>query len=191
MARNVEEIANQFTGNTSIRNFDELIHFRSLRRICADAFRGCTSLQTIVLPEGLTSVGENAFYGCKSLQTVTAMMKEPFAISDNTFGSSPEGYIYRNAQLRVPVGTRSKYAAAPGWRNFQDIVEVVHFADKEVERLCLENFDADKDGLLSGDEARAVTSLGSIFKGNKLILVNQGLVRNNMFNRIFRKIYEK
>lgn len=30
-----------------------------------------------------------------------------------------------------------------------------------------------------------------LFKGNKLILVNQGLVRNNMFNRIFRKMYEK
>ena len=30
-----------------------------------------------------------------------------------------------------------------------------------------------------------------IFKGNKLILVNQGLVRNTMFNRIFRKMYEK
>lgn len=30
-----------------------------------------------------------------------------------------------------------------------------------------------------------------LFKGNKVILVNQGLVRNNMFNRIFRKMYEK
>jgi hypothetical protein len=30
-----------------------------------------------------------------------------------------------------------------------------------------------------------------IFKGNKLILVNRGLVRNTMFNRIFRKMYEK
>ena len=30
-----------------------------------------------------------------------------------------------------------------------------------------------------------------IFKGNKLLLVNRGLVRNTMFNRIFRKMYEK
>ncbi len=30
-----------------------------------------------------------------------------------------------------------------------------------------------------------------LFKGNKLILVNRGLVRNRMFNRIFRKMYEK
>ena len=30
-----------------------------------------------------------------------------------------------------------------------------------------------------------------IFKGNKLLLVNRGLVRNPMFNRIFRKMYEK
>lgn len=30
-----------------------------------------------------------------------------------------------------------------------------------------------------------------IFKGNKQLLVNRGLVRNTMFNRIFRKMYEK
>ena len=30
-----------------------------------------------------------------------------------------------------------------------------------------------------------------IFKGNKLFLVNRGLVRNPMFYRIFRKMYEK
>ncbi len=35
------------------------------------AFAGCTSLQTIILPESLTSVGTSAFYGCTSLQTVT------------------------------------------------------------------------------------------------------------------------
>ena len=30
-----------------------------------------------------------------------------------------------------------------------------------------------------------------IFKGNKMILVNRGLVRNATFNRLFRKMYEK
>ena len=30
-----------------------------------------------------------------------------------------------------------------------------------------------------------------IFKGCKMILVNRGLVRNAMFNRLFRKMYEK
>lgn len=168
-ARSVEEITNQFTGNTKVKTFDELIHFRSLRRIDSDAFRGCTALKSIVLPEGLTSIGENAFYGCKALQTVTPMIRNPFAIADNTFGASPADYIYKNAQLRVPIDTRDKYAATPGWKNFQNIVEMLHFADKEVERICLENFDTDKDGLLSGSEVRAVTSFGQIFKGNKLI----------------------
>lgn len=30
-----------------------------------------------------------------------------------------------------------------------------------------------------------------IFKGNKLLIVNRGLAENAMFNRIFRKMYEK
>lgn len=167
-ARNVEEITNQFTGNTTIKTFDELIHFLSLRRIDADAFRGCTSLQTIVIPEGLTSIGANAFNGCRALKTVTVMMKNPFAIADNTFEST-NSYIYNNAQLRVPVGTREKYASTPGWKNFKNIVETVHFADKEVERICLENFDTNKDGLLSGEEVRAVTDIGTLFKSNKII----------------------
>ena len=168
-ARNVEEITDQFTGNTKIKSFDELIHFRSLHRIDANAFRGCTSLQSIVLPEGLTSIGENAFYGCKGLKTLTSMVKNPFAINDNTFAASPTDYIYDNVPLRVPVNSRDKYMETAGWKKFKNIVEVVHFADKEVERLCLENFDSNGDGMITGDEARAVTSLGSIFKGNKII----------------------
>ncbi len=34
------------------------------------AFNGCTSLSSIVLPEGLQSIGESAFSGCKSLSSI-------------------------------------------------------------------------------------------------------------------------
>ena len=42
---------------------------------------------------------------------------------------------------------------------------IIYFEDKEVERLCVLNWDTDSDGRLSYDEAAAVTSLGDVFKG--------------------------
>ena len=169
-AREVYEITDQFTGKTNIKSFDELIHFRSLRTIGANAFRGCTGLESIVLPEGLSSIGENAFYNCKGLKSLTSMVKSPFAINDNTFAASPVAdYIYNNVPLLVPVNSAERYASTPGWKKFSNIVEMVHFADKEVERICLENFDTNGDGMLSGDEVRAVTSIEALFKGNKII----------------------
>ena len=35
------------------------------------AFRECSSLESISLPEGITSIGDNAFYGCSSLESIT------------------------------------------------------------------------------------------------------------------------
>lgn len=38
--------------------------------IQASAFYGCSKLETLVLPEGLRTIGEYAFYGCKSLNAI-------------------------------------------------------------------------------------------------------------------------
>ena len=40
---------------------------------------------------------------------------------------------------------------------------IIHFADKEVERICVENWDTDGDGRFSYIEAAAVTDIGTIF----------------------------
>ena len=39
----------------------------------------------------------------------------------------------------------------------------IHFEDKEVERICIENWDKDGDGKLSMEEAAAVSSTGTKF----------------------------
>ena len=38
----------------------------------------------------------------------------------------------------------------------------IHFEDKEIERICLEKWDKDKDGKLSKEEAAQVESLGNL-----------------------------
>ena len=35
------------------------------------AFSGCTGLTSVVIPEGVTEIGENAFRGCENLKEVT------------------------------------------------------------------------------------------------------------------------
>ena len=54
-------------------------------------------------------------------------------------------------------------------------VSLVHaanitFADSKVKALCIQYWDSNKDGELSTDEAAAVKSLGSVFRGNKTII---------------------
>ena len=45
----------------------------------------------------------------------------------------------------------------------------ITFADANVKALCVANWDTNNDGELSTDEAAAVTSFGTVFKGNKSI----------------------
>lgn len=47
--------------------------------------------------------------------------------------------------------------------------EFIDFADAEVKRICVENWDSNGDGELSYGEAAAVTDLGQVFKSNRTI----------------------
>ncbi len=140
----------------------------SVTSIGIGAFEGCLGLTTIIIGNSVTSIGYRAFYGCSSLTSVTSLIEEPFAI-ENTMLEN-----YKNATLYVPAGTKSKYEATDGWKNFTNIVEVdlnsiIDFADATVKAICVEHWDTNGDGMLSYDEAAAVTDLGSAFSYNKEI----------------------
>ena len=49
------------------------------------------------------------------------------------------------------------------------VSDAIQFADAEVKRICVQNWDNNGDGELSEDEAAAVSSIGKVFKGNELI----------------------
>ena len=57
-----------FAENHTIVSFDELVYFTRLKSIPNSCFSKCTNLSSIVLPEGLESIGSNAFYNCSSLR---------------------------------------------------------------------------------------------------------------------------
>ncbi len=66
----------------------------------------------------------------------------------------------------------------------------------QTNRIIL-NMTTDYNGRLLASDIKAYFEMNAnarevmIFKGNKLLLVQRGLVKNSMFNRIFRKMYEK
>ncbi len=61
--------------------------------------------------------------GCFGLTTVTSYIKEPFAINYDVFKNSVDN-TFTTATLIVPAGTKAKYLATDGWKNFTKIEEM-------------------------------------------------------------------
>ncbi|MDO4993433.1 MAG: leucine-rich repeat domain-containing protein [Bacteroidales bacterium] len=128
----VTGLGDVFKGNTLIASFDELKYFTGLTSIDASAFRQCTLLTSVTIPEGVTTFGSfsftdcssltsviipesvtgissSAFRGCSALTSVISHIKEPFAFGFRAFVSISDACV-----LYVPKGTKEAYIAA-GW----------------------------------------------------------------------------
>lgn len=167
----VTDLGEVFKGKTTITSFNELQYFTGLTSVAASAFRNCSNLTSVTIPENVTSINSQAFNGCSSLTSVESKIQNPF-----TFGSNAFSGISSNCMLIVPNETRDAYLAV-GWTEnvFKgSVVEAsslaIAFADFNVKALCVENWDTNGDGELSKAEAAAVTNLGEVFKNNKTIL---------------------
>ena len=147
-------------------NLSSVTILRGITSIGRSAFSGCTELTSINIPSSITSIGNDAFYGCQNLVRVKVGMTTPVAINQYAFSNR------RNATLYVPQGSRAIYEETDYWSEFKTIEEynpTITFADAEIKRICVENWDTDNDGELSYDEAEAVTDLETAFKENTKI----------------------
>ena len=84
-----------------------------------NAFRGCSSAQKLVLGSGITKIKSDAFADCGQLQQVVSKSLTPPDIEANGFSAG----TYLFATLYVPMGTKSIYEAATGWKDFGSINE--------------------------------------------------------------------
>ena len=67
----------------------------SVTSIGSDAFRGCSSLTSITIPDSVTSIGSSAFSGCSSLESITLpFIGAKAGVTSNDAYQYPLGYIF-------------------------------------------------------------------------------------------------
>lgn len=83
-----------------------------------------SGLTSVTIPNSVTSIGTSAFTYCRALTEVRSMITEPFEIDEYCWDYYSGLNIYDNVPLYVPVGTKEKYEATPGWNLFKNIIEM-------------------------------------------------------------------
>ena len=92
----------------------------SLLYIGDNAFQSCSGLTSVTIPKSASTIGYNVFIGCSSLETISCNIETPTTSTRAGFDQS----VYKTAALYVPNGTREKYLALEGWKNFVRIKDV-------------------------------------------------------------------
>jgi len=89
------------------------------------AFSVCRGITSVTIPNSVKSIGCEAFESCIEMTEVHSLIEEPFPIVESTFQNADEDYNYSftDATLYVPAGTKAKYEATEGWKQFKNIVE--------------------------------------------------------------------
>ena len=110
------------------------------------AFYGFTNLTSVIIPKSINDIQKMAFYNCSSLEYVLTEIEEPFAINTDVFDGIPS-----TATLLVPKGSKALYEATAGWNRFGNIVESVFEVDGISYKRSVDN----SVSVVAGDEKYA------------------------------------
>ena len=101
-ARVVTTIGTEFKGKSAITSFDELRYFTNLKSIATEAFAGCSSLKSIVVPANVSSIGTYVFSGCSALESVEVTPDNTYYDSRNSCNA-----IVRSADNCLVAGCKT------------------------------------------------------------------------------------
>lgn len=105
------------TDLTSVRLPENVVY------ILNEAFMNCSSLTSITIPSSVVSMYQNIFKGCTSLVTVNCQWPTARSTNTNNFDAS----TFAIATLNVPLGSKSSYQSTTPWSNFSNIKETNKF----------------------------------------------------------------
>lgn len=106
MAINNIELGSNPTAYTFNNTDINEVAFSNVTSICDEAFRNCSGLTSIDIPDSVTSIGEDAFYGCSGLTSIV--------IPNNVTSIGNDAFYYCTSLTSVDLGegvtTIGKYA---------------------------------------------------------------------------------
>lgn len=111
----LESVGNQAFKSCS--NLELIILPEGIKSIGWGAFGECESLVEFDIPESVIEIGNSAFHGCKKLEHVTVHWVTPPDTSDDLFDYSGIN------TLHVPGGTKTTYENTAPWSRFEIIIE--------------------------------------------------------------------
>ena len=68
------------------------------------AFKGMTSLKSVVIGKNVETIGKQAFYGCSKLKTISIKTKKLKSVDSKAFKG-----IYKKATVKCPSGMKATY----------------------------------------------------------------------------------
>ena len=178
MAKGVGRIrAYAFYGCTSLNS---VTLPKGMTRIGGTSFYGCSGLASISISSSITQIGDNALNGCSYLSTIWSLNSIPPACGNNAFDSVDR----ENCVVWVPRGGLDAYKKANGWKDFQNLREVmtgdiILNAEIEIEDLNalvdhimgdapsdedMGSFDINEDKMINASDVVKLIDIMSAFK---------------------------